>query len=515
MHSLDDTISELVETFSAWNRCFSVPEVTTWAEDAVASHALRQALLSDARLIALGPSGWGTEYFLPKQTALQWWSDFIVRLAHIGMSRLHERQLAVAMNSLYRFTLWATPPPALVELGQRHGFVAPAWCPGFYVFPIAHLLSQITILDLRHGTQVQLGLWPEEDMTIHEAVDSLLCEFGERVSYVVKVREGLPPCEKATLEELGSTYGVTRERIRQIEKRFWRGLRHAQRRKSLCRIGNSLVNLIRESGCLALSDDEEPAPYVLFAAKCLGIPYVHTKAGSWVVLGSSINAERSWISELGLTNVQSNVEQVARLLDSGPYSFLDHNAILQVARAITNDAYNKLTKQEKVYLVLKHIGKSAHYSEVARVYNQMYPEDRMTEHNIHAILSRCASPDLELYGIVYVGAKGTYGLKEHGYHRPSMSLFDTVTKIVEEKYTITTRPVPINVVASELGKYRGEVNPASLAFATGMNPDIHQIEKDYFVPMGANGVTDSEDKPSDIDRILRDFREAHTSGSHQ
>ena len=269
MHSLDDTISELVETFSVWDRCFSVPEVTAWAEDAVAPHALRQALLSDTRLIALGPSGWGTEYFLPEQKALQWWSDFIVRLAHIGVSRLHKRQLAVAMNSLYRFTLWAIPPPALVELGQRHGFVAPAWSPGFYVFPIAHLLSQITILDLRHGTQVQLGLWPGGDLTIHGAVDSLLLEFGERVSYVVKAREGLLPSEKATLEELGSTYGVTRERIRQIENTFWRGLRHPQRRNSLSLICSSLVNIIRKSGRLALSDDEESAPYVLFAAKCL------------------------------------------------------------------------------------------------------------------------------------------------------------------------------------------------------------------------------------------------------
>ena len=234
-----------------------------------------------------------------------------------------------------------------------------------------------------------------------------------------------------------------------------------------------------------------------------------------MVLGSTISADRSWISELGLTNVQSNVEQVARLLDSGPYSFLDHNAILQVARAITNDAYNKLTKQEKVYLALKHIGKSAHYSEVARVYNQMYPEDGMSEHNIHAILSRCAYPDLELYGIVLVGVKGTYGLKEYGYERPGMTLFDTVTKIVEDKYSIGQRPVHINVIVSELGKYRSEVNPASLAFATGMNPDIHQIEKDYFVPRVANGVTDSEDKAKDIDRILRDFREAHTSGSRQ
>ena len=37
-----------------------------------------------------------------------------------------------------------------------------------------------------------------------------------------------------------------------------------------------------------------------------------------------------------------------------------------------------------------------------------------------------------------------------------------------------------------------------------MNPDIHQIEKDYFVPMG--DVTSV--MTIGIDRILRDFREA-------
>ena len=88
----------------------------------------------------------------------------------------------------------------------------------------------------------------------------------------------------------------------------------------------------------------------------------------------------------------------------------------------------------------------------------------MTEHNVHAILSRCAAPELEQYGIVWVGAKGIYALKEHGYERPPMRLFDAVSKIVQEKYNNNQRPIHITAIASALPMHHPTVNRASLTF---------------------------------------------------
>ena len=539
MSSLDQDIPNLLTTFSGWNRSFSVKEVMRWAEDPLDSDSLGQAFLNDRRFIPLGLDDDGMEHFIPEHTALRWWSRFTVRLAQIGKSRLNEGELAASISSLHSFTCWgtptdfhartkalsslprwSTPPPALLELAQRHGLVAPAWSPGLYVFPVTHLLLGETMSLLWGRPQAQLDLWPEGNdadpgcTSIVDAVESLLDAAGVRAGRVIRGREGIPPYKRSTLEELGAMFGVTRERIRQIEEQFWRRLNSRRHMELLRTIWLALVKLTGKPGGLVRSADDDLTPYVCFAAECLRIPYVHTIAGGLIVLGTSDQVDYSCISEIGWPIAVSDSEKVAALLDSQVYPFLDRDAIRRIAQAIVNGAHGKLSKSDKVYLVLKHIGRRAHYSEVARVYNQMHPEDAMSEHNIHAILSRCAAPAVEQYGIVWVRARGMYGLREDGYVRPELSLFDTVTKIVEEKYDTTQKSVHINAIVAEMGRYRHEVNPASLAFATSMNMAIREVEKGYFMPSEVDEEAVPDVNTGNIDRALREFREAHAEVSN-
>ena len=503
----------LLATFAQWDRSFSIEEIMSWAEDAPDSTMLRQALYGDSRFLPLGHADGGTELYIPEHAALKWWFRLAMRLVEVGKTRLEQGQLAATMNSLHPFAYWSKPSAALVQLGQRHGMVAPAWSPGIYVLPVVQLLREQTVAILRYGSQVPLFRWCEEDptssgdMPLQDVLESLLNAAGERASQVIRGREGIPSWQRSTLEALGTLFGVTRERIRQIEGKFWKRLYHPRNRGRLRMLWFALVDVVSKPGGMVRPAGEELTPYTCLAAKCLRIPF--TKVGDLVVLGASEPIGASSMSELGWSTVGGDSEEVAAILDSRVYPFLDHLAIRRVAQAIADGARSKLTKQEKVYLALKYMGRSAHYSEVAQVYDQMYPEDEMSVHNVHAILSRCASPDLELYGIVYVGAKGTYGLREQGYIRPGMPLFDTVTKIVREKYDATQKPVHLNAIVAELGRYRHGVNSASLAFATGMNTAIREVEKDHFVP---NGVVENEgldSEAAELDKVLRDFREAH------
>jgi RNA polymerase primary sigma factor len=63
-------------------------------------------------------------------------------------------------------------------------------------------------------------------MLLHEHVESVLSQLGERERAVVRLRYGLTDGEPRTLEEVGRAFGVTRERVRQIEAKSLAKLRH-------------------------------------------------------------------------------------------------------------------------------------------------------------------------------------------------------------------------------------------------------------------------------------------------
>jgi RNA polymerase primary sigma factor len=68
---------------------------------------------------------------------------------------------------------------------------------------------------------------------LSEAVGDVLGELSEREQEIVRLRFGLDGSQAKTLEEVGREFGVTRERIRQIEAKTLAKLRHPQRSQRL------------------------------------------------------------------------------------------------------------------------------------------------------------------------------------------------------------------------------------------------------------------------------------------
>ena len=68
---------------------------------------------------------------------------------------------------------------------------------------------------------------------LNEAVEEALEELSERERRVVRLRFGLDDGQAHTLEEVGKEFGVTRERIRQIEAKALEKIRTHEKSRRL------------------------------------------------------------------------------------------------------------------------------------------------------------------------------------------------------------------------------------------------------------------------------------------
>src|SRR4030081_3550005 len=68
---------------------------------------------------------------------------------------------------------------------------------------------------------------------LQDQLQSVLATLSEREAGIIRLRFGLTDGQPRTLDEIGQVYGVTRERIRQIESKTMSKLRHPARSRAL------------------------------------------------------------------------------------------------------------------------------------------------------------------------------------------------------------------------------------------------------------------------------------------
>ena len=76
-------------------------------------------------------------------------------------------------------------------------------------------------------------LWWVREKLRREELEDVLSQLTHRERKVLELRFGLRGEEPRTLEEVGQRFGVTRERIRQIEAKALRKLKHPSRSRKM------------------------------------------------------------------------------------------------------------------------------------------------------------------------------------------------------------------------------------------------------------------------------------------
>ena len=93
--------------------------------------------------------------------------------------------------------------------------------------------SDSTIMDFIENPDAEMPSDALEAAALREEIDMVLSSLTPREEKVVRMRYGIGEPTHYSLEEIGTRFSLTRERIRQIEIKALRKLRHAKRRKGL------------------------------------------------------------------------------------------------------------------------------------------------------------------------------------------------------------------------------------------------------------------------------------------
>ena len=93
--------------------------------------------------------------------------------------------------------------------------------------------SDSTVMDFVENPDTPAPSQALEDACLRDEIDTVLSSLSPREEKVIRMRYGIGEATNYSLEEIGTRFSLTRERIRQIEIKAIRKLRHHRRRVQL------------------------------------------------------------------------------------------------------------------------------------------------------------------------------------------------------------------------------------------------------------------------------------------
>lgn len=502
MATIKEQVNDAIKVLSSRRGVFSIQDVVAYASMEGLEDNVKNALriqCEDKVIIRLDENR-----YMKKDLAEKWWVDHTIRWAMTGLDRLTHEQLALTMSRAFLptgDTPWDAPPPNLVAIGQIYAMVSNGFTPGIFVSPWASILkSHPQFIKQFRTTFTSMSSWLHsnglyddthvqddwtysrdtenslslDDAPINFVVREVLHQLRDRESNIIRNRLGIDVEHSTTLERLGERYGVTRERIRQIEKKVLGKLGHPSYREYMW---HGFATSFMRSGGSLLIPESSMTPHRRLLIKCIGLNIVHiTELGLYAIGSDDVLVDY----RKDLHNIDSHSFEILQFLSRRDATYI--RALEETYRGEERERRYKQsvsTLPRMLLMALRSLGRAAHYREIAEECNRLFPDDQKSTHSWQVALSWPGSDEL---GIVWIGQNGMYGLKEHGYSRPDADIFDSVAQIVEAKFVQTHRPVSIDAVMVELGKQRRDLKRSSVVMALGRNKRLRPASGGGYVP---------------------------------
>ncbi|MFH1111900.1 MAG: sigma factor-like helix-turn-helix DNA-binding protein, partial [Patescibacteria group bacterium] len=307
----------------------------------------------------------------------------------------------------------------------------------------------------------------KEQFRPREILSNILKSLTEREAQVIVRRFGLPDKEQETLESVGKSFQITRERVRQIEKLVINKINKSPKLRELLSPVSSVIvesidsegGAITEEHLLQLLSDaagqDMPVHTIKFylfelltgVVKPVGYNDNEFRPG-WLLQNTSVDLLKSLLQSafdileqtskpvsdevLAATLIRSKVVSPAGSIITDPKIVL---SLLELGVLIKRNSYGEWglsswetispkRMSDKIYLVLKKSGKPLHFREIAKLINEQNFDHKQahapTVHNELILDKR----------YVLVG-RGIYALREWGYE-PGIVL-EVIIKVLQEK----------------------------------------------------------------------------------
>lgn len=313
-----------------------------------------------------------------------------------------------------------------------------------------------------------------------ELVTRLLEGLNPRAKNVIIKRFGLDGQEKQTLEKIGRHYGITRERVRQIQSAVMREFKKSKKIKHLEPLEEQLEDLMHKHGRLIdhkrlfkifkekSGDEKLHANHLEFALtlspRFIDISEDETKKKGWALKDTSCDIPKK-IIEVFCDILEKEKKPLPE--DHAITQIISHQEVKNMPEAVRNRqavlSYLNLSKKvlknpfgewghaswaeivpkgvkDRAYLVLKKAGKPSHFREITNLINSKgFSKKLANAQTVHNELIKDKR-------FILVG-RGIYGLVEWGY-KPG-TVIDVVADVLKEAQGVLHRDEIVSKVLKQ------------------------------------------------------------------